>query len=369
MHKITFYPLGNADCYLIDLDEGDKILVDYANCKDPNDREDLRIDLASVLRSDLKDCKRNYYDVVVFTHSDKDHIQGFSEFFFLEHAKKYQDDDRIKINEMWVPAAVILEEGMEDEDKILRSEARYRFKNGENVRVFSRPEKLRKWCEDEGINFEDRKKLITDAGQLVPGWNKNAQGVEFFVHSPFAKHAEDEIIDRNESSIVMQAIFYYDNRDTRLLLSADTIHEVWADIVNITQHKKNDNRLMWDIYKLPHHCSYLSIGPDKGKEKTKPIEEVKWLHEQGQERGILVSTSKPIPSDDEDDLPPHRQAANYYKDVASKIDGEFKVTMEHPRKSNPQSLVITIDGDGARLKKTIASGGSVAISRPAPRVG
>ena len=153
MHKITFYPLGNADCCLIDIDSGNKILVDYANSKDPNDKEDLRIDLASALRSDLKDCDRNYYDVVVFTHSDKDHIQGFSEFFFLEHANKYQDDDRIKINEMWVPAAVILEEGMEDEDKILRSEARYRFKNGKDVRVFSRPEKLRKWSENEGIDL------------------------------------------------------------------------------------------------------------------------------------------------------------------------------------------------------------------------
>ncbi|GAI29961.1 unnamed protein product, partial [marine sediment metagenome] len=88
----------------------------------------------------------------------------------------------------------------------------------------------------------------------------------------------------------------------------------------------------------------------------------------GQERGLLVSTSKPIPSNDED-LPPHRQAANYYKDVASKIDGEFKVTMEHPRKSSPQPLVIAIDGDGARLKKIIVSGGTAAISRPAPRVG
>lgn len=369
MHKITFYPLGNADCYLLDLDNANKILIDYANCKDPDDEKDKRIDLATALRNDLKYSKRNYYEVVVFTHADKDHIQGFSEFFYLEHAEKYQDDERIKINEMWVPAAVILEKGVEDEDKILRSEARHRFKNGKNIRVFSRPEKLRKWCEDEGVDFEERKKLITDAGQLVSGWNKNTQGIEFFVHSPFAKHVDDEIVDRNESSIVMQATFNYDNRDTRLLLSADTTHEIWGDIVNITRNKKNDIRLQWDVYKLPHHCSYLSIGPEKGKEKTEPTDEVKWLHEQGQKRGLFVSTSKPIPSDDEDPQPPHRQAANYYKDIASQIDGEFKVTMEHPKVADPQPLVITIDGNGARLKKIIVSGGSIATSRPAPRVG
>ncbi|MDD5282260.1 MAG: hypothetical protein PHF69_06195, partial [Candidatus Omnitrophica bacterium] len=125
MHKLTFFPIGNADCCLIDLDNKKKILFDYADCKDPDDEDDLRINLAAALRSDLEKDKKDYYDVVVFTHADDDHMHGFSEFFYLEHAKKYQDEKRIKINELWVPAALIIEEGLKDEAAILRAEARH----------------------------------------------------------------------------------------------------------------------------------------------------------------------------------------------------------------------------------------------------
>jgi len=31
MHRLTFYPLGNADCCLIDLANGQKILFDYGD--------------------------------------------------------------------------------------------------------------------------------------------------------------------------------------------------------------------------------------------------------------------------------------------------------------------------------------------------
>ena len=69
----------------------------------------------------------------------------------------------------------------------------------------------------------------------------------------------------------------------------------------------------------------------KATKKTTPVSDVKWLFEQGQEKAILVSTSDPIPATNTTQ-PPHRQAANYYKDVAKDIEGEFKVTMEHPKK-------------------------------------
>src|SRR3989339_1133976 len=141
MHKITFYPLGNADSYLVDLDKGKKLLFDYAQCRDEEDDKDRRIDLASALKNDLKESDRNYYDVVAFTHCDDDHIGGFSEFFYLQHAEKYQDEKRVKINELWVPAAIVIEEGLTGEAAILRAEARYRLKEGKNIRVFSRPDR------------------------------------------------------------------------------------------------------------------------------------------------------------------------------------------------------------------------------------
>lgn len=369
LHKLTFYPLGNADCCLIDLENGQKILFDYANVKNSDDDDDLRIDLPEKLREDLEEAEKDTYDVVAFTHADEDHIKGFSEFFYLEHAQKYQDDDRIEIDELWVPAAIILETSPSTEDhKILRAEARHRLKAGTGIRVFSKPELLEDWLKEQGLELEDRKDLITNAGQTVPGYDKSSEGVEFFVHAPFSDSIEDDVIERNDAALVVQATFRCENEDTLLILGSDINHEVWSDIVRVTQHYNREDRLKWDIFKISHHCSYTALSDTKGTTKTTPVAKVKWLFEQAQDKAILVSTSNPIPTGNTTQ-PPHRQAANYYKDVAKDIEGKFEVTMEHPKKSEPEPLVIIIDSSKATIEKQTAGGVGFISSHRAPRAG
>jgi hypothetical protein len=240
MHTVTFYPLGNADSYLIELKKGKKLLFDFANLRNPDDKSDCRIDLAAELRKTLDN--QDYLDVGAFTHLDDDHIHGSSDFFYLEHADKYQSEDRIKIKELWVPAAAILEEGLDDEARILRQEARHRLIKGGGVRIFSRPEALAEWLEQNDLTLDSRRHLIANAGTLVPGFDKINDGVEFFVHSPFSKHCDDEEFDRNTACLGMQATF---DTDTQLLMTADATHEVWEDIVKITKVHNNENRLAW----------------------------------------------------------------------------------------------------------------------------
>ena len=369
LHKLTFYPLGNADCCLIDLENGQKILFDYANVKDSDDDDDLRIDLPEKLREDLEEAEKDTYDVVAFTHADEDHIKGFSEFFYLEHAQKYQDDDRVEIDELWVPAAIILETSPSTKDhRILRAEARHRLKEGTGIRVFSKPELLEDWLKEQGLELEDRKELITNAGQTVPGYDKSSEGVEFFVHAPFSDSIKDDVIERNDAALVVQATFKCENEDTLLILGSDINHEVWSDIVRVTQHYNREDRLKWDIFKISHHCSYTALSDTKGTTKTTPVAKVKWLFEQAQDKAILVSTSDPIPTGNTTQ-PPHRQAANYYKDVAKDIEGKFKVTMEHPKKSEPEPLVIIIDSSKATIEmQTVGAVGFISSHR-APRAG
>lgn len=64
MAKLTFFPLGNADCCRIDLDGDKKVLFDYANVRCPDDDDDKRCDLEQELRDDLEAADRDYYDVV-----------------------------------------------------------------------------------------------------------------------------------------------------------------------------------------------------------------------------------------------------------------------------------------------------------------
>lgn len=371
MPEINFFPLGNADCCRIDLASGKKVLIDYAAMRDSENDEDLRIDLPTELLKDLEAADRNYYDVVAFTHLDDDHIHGASEFFHLEHARKYQDEQRIKIKELWVPAAAIIEEGVEDETFALRAEARHRLKKGRGIRVFSRPEKLKDWLDAQGISLEARRHLITDAGQLVPGFSLEAEGVEFFVHSPFASRVDGgELLDRNTDALVLQATFVVTEKKTKVILGSDIDYNALSEIVKITRAKNREDRLEWDVFKLPHHCSYLSLGPEKGEDMTEPVPEVKWLLEQkGLPGGIAVSTSWPIPDSDEDKDPPHRQAANYYQEQSAVRKGKFVVTMEHPRKAAPEPLVIVIDGTKARVLQRYGGGAASIITHRAPRAG
>jgi len=127
-HKIVFYPVGNGDTSQIVLSNGSRFLIDFCHRKVAEDEDDPRIDLKARLNEELKDAKRDYFDMVAFTHADLDHISGSTEFFELRHAAKYQGEGRIKINELWVPAAMLLEEvtreQLSDEFALWRKEAR-----------------------------------------------------------------------------------------------------------------------------------------------------------------------------------------------------------------------------------------------------
>lgn len=372
---INFFPLGNADTVRLDLADGRKVLVDYAAMRNEGDDGDKRCDLPAELRDDLDKAGRDYFDAVCITHTDSDHCKGFGEFFWLEHAEKYQDDDRIKIKELWVPAAAILEENLTNDARLVRAEARHRLREGKGILVFSRPDALKKWFEDEGIDFEARKHLIVDAGQLVPGYSKvGPEKVEFFVHCPFGwRQDENTVISRNEDSVAIHATFEEGGRESRLFMASDINYETLAAIVQITRKHGNDDRLRWDIMKLMHHCSYLSLGPECGVDETKPVPEVKWLFEDQREDGsTIVSPSDPIPargSDaDKNVQPPHRQAANYYRRISGERDGEFVVTMEYPSKANPKPFAYKVTAFGIALALAAPMVSTTAASST-PRAG
>ena len=368
MATITYYPLGNADCTLIKTDLGKTLVFDFADMRSPDDDEDKRISLAANLKADIGWPHQKHVEVLAVTHGDEDHIKKISETFWLDHAVKYQGEDRVKFTEMWVPAALIVEEGAEDETRIIRTEARHRFLNRKGIRVFSRPEHLKDWLESKGKKPEDYRDLITDAGSIVPGFTLAGEGIEFFSHSPFAKRTEDGMLDRNDDCLVMQAVIRSGGNDTRILLTADSTSDAWNDIVTITRAHGNDARLAWDVFKLPHHCSYLSMAADKGTNKTQPTPEVEWLLSQGSRQSIMVSTSWPIPAETTDQ-PPHVETYRRYQETAAQLNAELVVTMEHPSESSPQRVVIEIGGGGPKLKKQISTSAVSAVTTRAPRAG
>lgn len=384
-HTLTFFPSGNADTTRIDLHNGRKILFDYAHMRNENGRrdwygkeiEDKRIDLKKVLKEDLDAAKKDYYDVVAFTHLDDDHTHGSENFFWMEHSTNYQGKDRIKIKTMWVPAALIVEsrDNLEPSARAVQAEARYRFEEGKDIVVFSRPGRLKDWCEKNDIDFDSKQGILYDAGRLAPGFDIEVDGLEFFIHAPLG-HVQDkrDDVDRNNDCLVMQALFKVQGVETSVLLTSDAKVGALSAIVGATKKYHNEKRLKWNIYKNPHHCSYLSIGPDKGEDKTKPTDEIKWLLEtQGQQSGMQIVSSEPIPAkgteEDKDPQPPHREAYAYYKDVKGMKAGDLEVTMEFPNSNAPKPIKITIGVSGGEIDRSVASSAAYITSNRGNRAG
>ena len=195
MHQVIFYPVGNGDTSQIILENGKRILFDYRHKKKTEDGEGPEINLKDRLKDELKKAGKTSFDVVAFTHGDEDHIENGTEFFELRHADKYKGNGRIKIDTLWVPAAMILETASSDKQSsefvIWRQEARFRLKEGKGIRVFSKPDMLKEWLKENGLTVESCKHLITDAGQVAPDFTLDKDGVEFFCHSPFIKHIDE----------------------------------------------------------------------------------------------------------------------------------------------------------------------------------
>lgn len=380
-HKIACYPVGNGDTTQIILSNGRRILLDYCHRKKGEETESPEIDLKERLKQELKNAERDYFDIVAFTHADLDHIQSSTEFFDLQHAEKYQGEGRIRIRCLWVPAAMLLEEVERDEQSeefcILRQEARHRLLEGKDILVFSKPDALKDWLEpklkERGEAANARDHLFIDAGTIVPGLSQASDGIEFFCHSPFIKHCDGTDIVRNTASLVFNVRFLIGGENYDYFHVGDTEWTDIEDIVKTTLYHKNDDRLAWDLYNIPHHCSYLALSDEKGDTETNPKPLIKHLLLQGKNGAYMVSSSKPIPDIEEsykETQPPHIQARKAYKRHLEEVDGrKLLVTMEEPNANKPEPLVFEIAEGGITWRRAASLGAAAILTSRPPRAG
>jgi hypothetical protein len=379
VNKVTFYPVSNGDSSQILLANGRRILMDFHHRACGEDESSPHLDLAKHLRAEFKAAGRDYVDVMAFTHADLDHICGFSDFFELQHSGTYQGGDRIKIKELWVPAAVLIEKATMDQKSdefcILRQEARHRLKKGEGIKVFSKPLDVQKILTDAGISVASREHCFVDAGTIVDTFSLVNDGVEFFVHSPFVAHCEDGDFERNIASLIFNIRFVVGTYQCDYLAVGDTEYETLGQIVEITEAHNNSDRLKWDLFNIPHHCSYRALAQDKGDKETVPDEGVEKVLLGGKRRAYVVSSSRPIPNTKEayeQAQPPHIQARNTYEKYLEKVGGSrMLVTMEYPNGFNPAPMVFEISTTGLKLvtSSSMASAGAAIVTAPAPRAG
>lgn len=374
MHSVTFYPVGNGDTSLIETKNGKFILMDFYQTSNSTDKAKPEFDVDAALRAKLAAANRDYFDVVAFTHADRDHINGSTEFFHLEHAKKYQGGGRIFINELWVPAAMLLEtadnNSQSEEFVIWRQEARHRLKNKTGIKVFSNPEGLTDLITSWEMTVDDLAEFIIDAGTVLGTFTLQRDGVEFFVHSPFMKHCDEGGEDikrvRNGASLVFNVRFNADGQIYDYLAIGDSEAHVLEDIVNITQLKNRHDRLQWDLFNIPHHCSYLALAEsgNKGTSTTEPIEKVKELLKMGKTDSYVICSSEAFKAGKEAEeavQPPHIQARRTYETYLKTVGGrKFIVTGEHGGTKQPVPVIVQIQKSGLSIK-AIAAATSAAV--------
>lgn len=290
--------------------------------------------------------------------------------------------DRIRIEELWVPAAMLLEkttsDKQSDEFAIWRQEARYRFFDAnEGIRVFSVPNELETMLSERGLSLSDREHLIVHAGEVVDGFSLSDDGVEFFCHSPFSDEYSESATDlRNAASLVFNIRFQVNSEIYNYFMCGDTNWNILAEIVRISEYSGNDDRLAWDIYNIPHHCSYLALSDEKGEETTEPCGEIQSLLNHGTRGAYMISSSNPIEETAEayeQTQPPHIQAFNCYKEYLKSIEGcKIVVTMEDAKENSLSPLVFTIGSDGITYEEDggFEKSASFSItSRETPRAG
>lgn len=375
-HKIKFYPVGNADCTLIKLDNGKTIIVDcqiLADLTDGHGKQvmfDVKADLLKELRKDADG--RPYVDLFISTHPHDDHCKGFAGNFYQGNVADYdknKNKDEIIIEELWITPRG-LSNNLSAPAADIRKEAKRRrelYDDDENFKG-SKGNYLRIIGYDKDKEFDSRYcyvpgKLVTTAHGVSLSW------LEMFIHAPFKEDVEisKKYDDKNATSIIVQFGFKIDGYPgckSRALMGGDAEHEIWQHILD---NNTVEEKLKWNIFLAPHHCSWTFFNESDNKEEIKPSAE-DILNKQIGEFAHIIASSNEIK--DGTSNPPCYEAKQQYIKKLKSGSSHFLNTATHSKVGNiAQPIVFVINKYGKTLKENATVAGATSISNPAPRAG
>lgn len=373
-HKLKFYPVCNGDTVLITLKDETTILIDSNIRETGEDAEGNQIfDVKKDLLLSLKKKDSNYHlDLFILTHHDQDHCRGLKKHFYqgdpANHNSTNRENDEIIIDELWVTSLLFSCSNCDD-SKTLRKEAERRCKL---------------WCDNDkyknfpgnririiGYNGEERYKDVPNSvpGEIQNQINNNLKNdFDFFIHSPFKSNVVTSTAkeDANPSSVVLQARFKINTYDkefsTLAIFGGDADHYIWEKILNISKKNGNKDKLKWDLFLAPHHCSWTffnDVPYDAKEENKKPKNYSLEILDQKIGAGKIIASCKIIKNND--DNPPHYRAKEeYQKKLYQKED--FIELAKEPKKSNPQPVIFKVTSQGPVREDTNLQGSASAAA-------
>ncbi len=361
-HLLKFYPVDNGDTTLITLSDKTSILID---CKIREGKETDAGNKIFAVKDDLIDSIQTnendapFVDLFILTHPDEDHCLGFKKNFFHGNSPDdYNDDNKdnneIIINELWC-TTMLFNGASNDDARALKKEAERRRKLWEE----DKPEKNNDGNRIRMIGYDGDEKFEKIPAS-VPGDTiylkdingNNTDNFEFFVHSPFKKSLIEATAekDKNFSSIAMQARFKINKTDSDwacfYLFGGDADHNIWEMILDKSENNNNKDKLKWDLFMSPHHCSWTFFNDvpydDKEENKTPKDSSLNILdYKEG--AGRIIGSCKVVRSSDKN--PPHAEAKKQYQKKLN-TSSDFIELSKEPKEKEPKPYVFEVSPSG-----------------------
>ena len=206
-------------------------------------------------------------------------------------------------------------------------------------------------------------KLVTSVHDSSLSW------LEIFIHAPFKEDIETskKEDDKNATSIVVQFGFKIEEcpgYKCKVLMGGDAEHEIWQHILD---NNTDEEKLKWNIFLAPHHCSWSFFNESDNKKEIKPSSE-NILDKQIGSKAHIVASSNEIKNDDNN--PPCYEAKQEYVKRLKLGSSHFLNTATHSKVGSiSQPIVFKINENGKTLRENATVAGTSSISNPAPRAG
>ena len=376
--KISFFPVGNGDMTLIELESGRKILIDVNVRAAADDADDDTPDVMAMLRDRLtRDADgRLYVDVFLLSHPDKDHCTGLKKHFHLGAPGDWSKTaDKIFVREIWSSPMVFRRASRDhvlcDDASAFNGEARRRVKRFRDTGgAVSDGDRILILGEDQDGKTDDLTAILVKVDGVfskVNGRSDSSMSARLLAPQPISDDEdEEELRSKNHSSTILNFSLAGDGQGDagRFLTGGDAEVAIWERLWQ--RHSERPDWLTYDILQAPHHCSWHSLSYDSWSEKgeeAEVCENARSALAQSRKGAVIVASSNVIKDDDND--PPCVRARREYKAIAKDADGSF-VCVGEPEKS-PDLVEFEIGKNGPRLLTKVAKAaaiiGSGAVGR------
>lgn len=348
---VYFWPVGTGDSTtFVVRPNGVVFQVDLRHSQKSEDEKTDCAPVIDYLEEHLPKVNgKPYLSAFAITHPDKDHIQGFEELL-----------GRVTVGELWFSPRIFREhdddpDSLGDDAKAFRDEAHRRVTAtvkaggdpgaGDRVRLVGWDDLL-----DEEHYQGFPPEFFSVPGDVVESLDGDDLTGEFraFIHGPFKQGSEEDVGDRNDTSLAMQVVLGDDSSAGGVLLFGDHKYPVIRKIFDVTKRLGNEANLRWQVLLAPHHCSKSVMYQDEdGKEVLKrDILDALEAYQVG--AGYVVASANSIPASNKDgDNPPHAKAKARYQELAT---GGFVCT--HDDGGHAKPLKFTVDGSDIEYAET-----------------